>query len=345
MKIAFLVSALSRQAPVFVVKDLIEELIKKPDCEIELFYLDDIIEIDFKVPIRKLTIKNIKVLEGFDIVHSHGIRPDFLTNFLSEKIIKITTQHNIIYDQYQVIYNPIIARFIEILWLFCLRDKDIIVAIGEAAKKYFCQKKTDKTVININNGRSPALHILSDEDALFLKNIKKQYKIIGACTRVVKLKGHAQIIKALKYLPSYCFVLIGQGDYLDKLIELAKIEKVSHKCFFMGHRDLTYGYLDFFDIYAMTSYSESVSIALLEAASAKKAILCSDIESNRYLFTDEEVAFFELDNIQSLIDNVISLDNPLYAKLSYQKYRKNYTKEIMSENYYQLYLQEIAKKN
>lgn len=338
MKIAFLVSALSKQAPIFVIKDLITGLLLKDDIYIEVFYLDDITELDMPVLSKKISVNNIRVLESFDIVHSHGIRPDMLTNLLSKSVIKISTQHNIIYEQYLVIYNKLLAKSIEFLWINSLRDKNAIVAIGQAATKYYRSKLPNKYVLNINNGRAKIPHILSTDEINFFKHLQSKYKIIGACTRVVKLKGHAQIIKALKFLPNYCFVLVGKGKYLQNLIDLSRQEDVEDRCFFIGHKDFTSGYLEYFDVYALTSYSESVSIALIEAASASKRIICSDIPSNRYLFDSNEVVFFELDNISSLVAGIKQLFNYEYSENVYQKYLSCYTKEKMVDQYYTLYL-------
>lgn len=342
MKVAFLISGLSSQAPVFVVKDLITGLLQKKNIEISLFYLDSPVEVDFPIVAQKISLLEINsVLKKYDIVHSHGIRPDIITNFISKSIIKISTQHNIIYDQYKIIYNKLLAKSIEFIWISALRKKNYIIGIGDAAESYYKKKLNHSKIVNINNGRSPVNHILPENDIIFLKSLKTDYKIIGACTRAVKLKGHAQIIKALVDLPNYAFVLIGEGDYLTALKKLAYELNVYDRCHFLGHKKETYGYLEFFDVYALTSYSESVSIALIEAASAKKNIVCSNIPSNKYLFSDTEVSFFNLDNINSLKNAIIRCEETDFSPHSYRKYKQKYTTQKMVDDHYALYLNAI----
>lgn len=346
MKIAFLISSLSSQAPVFVLKDIIDGLMCKSNIDVQLFYLDDIVEVDFSVPSRKLNLFEIRsVLSQFDIVHSHGIRPDILTNLLPSSVKTISTQHNIIYEQYEVIYNKVIAKIIEFIWLLSLKRKSCIVAIGKASEAYYKKKLPQNNIVNINNGRSPQKKTISSEDQNFLNNLSSQYIVIGACTRAVKLKGHDQIIKALVDLPKYAFVLVGDGDYLDSLKKLSCDLGVENRCYFLGYRKNTYGYMDFFNIYGLTSHSESISIALLEAASAHKSIVCSDIPSNRSLFTTEEVCFFSLDDIDSLKKAIIQCQKIKFSQNIYKKYMSEFTKEIMVDKYYQLYLSQSKVQN
>ena len=339
IKVAFLISSLSNQAPVFVLKDIIDGLMCKSNIDAQLFYLDDIVEVDFSVPSRKINLFEIRsVLSQFDVVHSHGIRPDILTNLLPSSVKTISTQHNIIYEQYKVIYNKVMAKIIEFIWLSALKRKSCIVAIGKAAEKYYKEKLPQNDIVNINNGRSPQKNSISSEDQNLLNNLSSKYVVIGACTRAVKLKGHDQIVKALVDLPEYAFVLVGDGDYLDFLKKLSCDLGVENRCCFLGYRKNTYGYMDFFSIYGLTSYSESISIALLEAASAKKNIVCSDIPSNRSLFTTEEVCFFSLDNIDSLKKAIVQCQNTKFSQNIYKKYMAEFTTEIMVDKYYQLYL-------
>ena len=56
----------------------------------------------------------------------------------------------------------------------------------------------------------------------------------------------------------------------------------------------------------MPSYSEGFPLAMLEAASMQKAIVCSDIPVFREIFSEQEIVTFELDNTNSLRDALIT---------------------------------------
>ena len=89
----------------------------------------------------------------------------------------------------------------------------------------------------------------------------------------------------------------------------------------------------------MSSYSEGFGLAMVEAALVHKPIVCSDIPSFHEIFEENEVAFFELDNIDSLLTAIKKINNDLnsYSKLSYNKAYKFFTDKIMALNHYKYY--------
>ena len=53
-----------------------------------------------------------------------------------------------------------------------------------------------------------------DEESQIL-DIKKQFKVIGTHCLLTKRKGIHQTILALKYLPDYFFIIVGDGTELE----------------------------------------------------------------------------------------------------------------------------------
>ncbi|MDO3666195.1 glycosyltransferase family 4 protein [Acinetobacter higginsii] len=343
MKIAFIIPSLRNLGPIIVVENIIHLLSKKNDIEITVFYFDhfesDIL--NFEVTCKKISFFKNYDFSGYDVIHTHGLRPDIYTFFNRSCKYHISTQHNIIFDEYIINNSYIKAKLIEKLWVLSLKNKNKVVAIGETARKYYQKFFVDKEkVLNIPNGRSICKSgNISEVDLRLIKSFKKDYICIGTCTRAIKLKGHKQIIQALVEMKNFCFILVGEGDYLDELKSLACELGVVDRCLFLGYRKNATDYLSQFDIFSQTSYTESISIALLEAAAAKKAIVCSDIPVNRDVFLENEVSFFIPDDIPSLISAIknIALDISKYENNVFNKYQKEYTSEIMSERYYDLY--------
>ena len=58
------------------------------------------------------------------------------------------------------------------------------------------------------------------------------------------------------------------------------------------------------DIFVIPSRSEGFPLAMLEAASASKAIVSSDIPVFKEFFNDKEVCKFRLDDIPSLVSAI-----------------------------------------
>lgn len=343
MKVAFIIPSLKNLGPIIVVQNIVSLLSKRKGVEIKIFYFDffeaDILSFD--VDSEKINFFKKYDFSGFDIVHTHGFRPDLYTFFNKSCVKNVSTQHNIVFEEYIINNSYFKSKIIEKLWISCLKNKDKVVAIGETAsgyyKKFFSVKNK---VLNIPNGRSiPYNNVISEADLNLITKFKKKYICIGTCTRVIKLKGHKQVIQALVELKHFCFILVGDGGYLDELKKLACELGVNERCLFLGYRNNATAYLSQFDIFSQTSYTESISIALLEAAAAHKAIVCSDIPPNRDVFSEDEVAFFTPNNISSLVSALknVALDIPKYEIKVFERYQKDYTSEIMVEKYYCLY--------
>lgn len=343
LKIAFLLPSLRNLGPIIVVHDIIRLLSQRDDIELKVFYFDFFEQnvLKFNVECEKIYFFKKYDFSYFDIIHSHGLRPDLYTYFNKSCKNKISTQHNIIFDEYITSNSYLKSKIIEKIWTFSLGNKDKIISIGETAQRYYQNFHfSEGTVVNIPNGRSLFHGVgISSSDLDLISSFRKNYICIGTCTRVIKLKGHKQIIQALVDLKNFCFILVGDGDYLKELKKLACELNVSERCLFLGYRKNATDYLKLFDIFTQTSYAESISIALLEAAAARKAIVCSDIPVNRDIFSEEEVAFFSPNNISSLISAIqmVSSDIPKYESNVFEKYKNEFTSEIMAKNYYNLY--------
>ena len=90
----------------------------------------------------------------------------------------------------------------------------------------------------------------------------------------------------------------------------------------------------------MPSRSEGFGLSLIEAAQFKLPTLCSDIPTFREMFSSNEVAFFELENLDSLEDSLKYLlehKNKISEKF-YAKYATKYTDFHLMQRYEQLYL-------
>lgn len=344
MKIAFILPSLKNLGPIIVVKDIIDGLLKNENLSVTVFYFDDFKEdiLDFSVKCIKINLFYKFNLNDFDIIHTHGIRPDLYTKIHKFDSLLISTQHNVIYDEYIINNSFLKTKAIESIWKFALTNKDLVISIGGAAKNYYSKLLPNNKVVNVPNGRTIVDNQgygCSEDDVVKINTLKEKYTCIGTCTRAIKLKGHAQIIQALPNLPDYCFVLIGDGGYIEFLKKLALDLKVDARCLFLGYRKNATEYLNLFDIYAQTSYTESISIALLEAAAAKKAVVCSLIPSNTDVFQENEVVFFNLDDIDSLTQAFLKarIYREVLETNIYKKYKAEYTSEVMIEKYHNLY--------
>lgn len=197
-----------------------------------------------------------------------------------------------------------------------------------------------RTTRVIYNGRTPAAPYLMDADEISkISAIKETYKVIGCCALLTPRKGIDQLLHALVKLPGWALIVIGDGPALNDLRQLAEELQISERCFFLGFKHHAQAYLEYFDLYAMPSRSEGLPLAMLEAAAHSKAIVCSKIPAFLEIFTEEEVQYFELDNIGQLVVAVASAFDARerLAGAAYKKYLSSYTAEEMGANYLGLF--------
>ena len=109
---------------------------------------------------------------------------------------------------------------------------------------------------------------------------------------ITKRKGYAQLIDALKKLPRYALILVGDGPHLSELQQQARQNGVDGRCLWLGNRKRggrAYG--KYFDVYALCSHTEGYPLAFIEAAAAKLPVVCSDIPVFKTSFRKSVPAF------------------------------------------------------
>lgn len=348
MKIAFILPKLANQGPIIVAKDIIEN-IKGNVKLIDVYYFDDVKEVDFDCNTYKIGLFDKIDFYKYDVIHSHMLRPDFYIWFhrrnKNKRTVFISTLHQNIFDNLKGNYNSFIAYIFEKIWLFFLKRQDFVVTLTNEMKMIYAQKThlNFKTIYNGRNCENIDNKNLSVEETFFFDQIKSGYKIIGSHCLLTKRKGIHQTIESLVFLTDYVFVIVGDGQEKESLINLAKDLGVEDRCFFLGYKKEAVVYLTYFDIYVMSSYSEGFPLGLLEAGLMRLPIVCSDIPIFRELFTEKEVSFFELENFESLAkaiqlcyENKTQLSNSIYTLI-----KEKYSVHRMGQNYLNLYKENI----
>jgi glycosyltransferase involved in cell wall biosynthesis len=354
MRIAFIVPKLVNQGPILVVKDLIDKIKNRVEL-IDVFYFDDEIVDDFEFNVNAFKIDFFDKInfDKYDIVHSHMFRPDFYIWFHRKKndtkTIFVSTIHQYIYDNLKGNYNYFIATIFEKIWLYFLKKQDIIVSLTDVMKEYYLSR-CNLNFFTIYNGRNIKVKlndIADNKDISRLNLLKTKYKLIGSHCLLTKRKGIHQIIKSLVILKDYALVIIGEGKEENNLKKIANNLGVINRCLFLGYRPNPIVYLNKFDVYVMSSYSEGFGLSLLEAGLNKLPVVCSDLPIYRELFTEKDVCFFELDNISSL-SNAIELSisrKEFFSNTIFHTINEKYSVEKMAESYFKLYYDNIYKRS
>lgn len=341
MNIAYIVPSLAAKGPVIVVKEL-SELMLQHGHRCTIYYFDDKRELTFSAPTYLIKKNSIIDFTQFDIVHSHGLRPDkyvACNREYSGKVRYVTTLHNYIFSDLNYQYNYLIAQFFGRLWLCYLRKFDMIVTLSKDATYYYKSWLPEKKLTHVYNTR-----IIEQEEKLSVNELKEisDFKsggiLIGVNALLTARKGIDMVICALVRLTNYKLFIVGDGKVKADLIALAKKKGVLDRCYFAGYKKDAHRFIPYYDVYAMPSRSEGFGLSLLEAAIYKCSVVCSDIPIFREIFSSAEVAYFELENIESLAQAIVNVTyNEEMRSNIYKKYITEYSSIIFYEKYIAVY--------
>lgn len=344
MRIAMILPSLDNKGPAIVVQELCNVLISQGH-KCDVYYFDDIVELNMPCKAYKIPFKEKIDISNYDILHSHMFRPDLYVWYHYRRLDKsyntkfITTLHNPIdYSALRKDYSILQSLCGSLLWKNSLKTFDHIVTLNNDTFSRI--RKISNKVSIIYNGRNiiPGCDI-DNNDLIRIKDLKKNYKIIGTICGIIKRKGLDQIIRALPELKEFAFVAVGDGNDMERLKKLANTLKVEDRCLWIGKKRNAPNYNTFFDVFVMCSYSEGYPLALVEAAAYGKPTVLSDIKILKSIISDKEVKFYKLNNIDDLVQAVRIVDEnkEYYSSNIYNYYKNNLTAGKMTQKYIKLY--------
>lgn len=342
MNIAYIVPSLANRGPVIVVKDLVSQMVRHShNCEV--YYFDDKPSpIGFDCPTRRIGPNETIDFTCFDIVHSHGMRPDrYVAKYreYSGATRYISTVHNYVFEDFRYQYNWLVAQTYGRKWIYTLQKFDTIVALSDHARHYYLRWfPPAKTTFAYNTRILDPQAILATSWRDELLAFKKDATLIGTNALLTRRKGIDLLINALPSLPTCKLFIVGEGKERSRLEQQAKRQGVADRCFFAGYRQNASLYLPFYDIYALPSRSEGFPLSLLEAACYGKICVASNLPIIQECFTGEQIAIFELNKPITLVEAIEkAVADPQIGKRLQNKYLSDYSPEAMYERYIQIY--------
>lgn len=311
--------------------------------EIKIFYLSETESpsdnLSLKVPVQKIKLTQfLPELNDYNIIHSHGLLPDLYILLHSNEIkaITITTIHGYHFDELRYDKGLLPAFIFGNLWNFAAQKFKVAACISQAMAKYYQNLGFTNTVVIYNGIQEPTI----ERNHVITNNLEQSKKIeISTVSILNKRKGVDLLVKLLQLNEQYHLTAIGGNTKnIERLQGLADQLNVAHRCKFLSHQKNPWKIAIESNVFIFPSRSEGFGLALIEAAFLKIPIICSDIPTFREIFEEDEVTFFQLDNIHDLNEKVLELDKLKYktqkAKL---KVEQKFSLEIMCNNYYQLY--------
>ena len=185
-------------------------------------------------------------------------------------------------------------------------------------------------------------------------NLNNDHFIIGSVGRFIPRKRHDFLIDCFALLAkkysNMRLMLIGSGE-LENYLRIKTIElKIQEKVMFIYSSE-AYSFYPFFDVFALTSEQEGLSIALLEAMSfGVPSVITSPNALHEVIETDKNGMVVEIDNkdeFNSAIEKIY-LDKDFAHHLSVNATKTalmNYNLHNMTDAYCKIFKDNITKIN
>jgi glycosyltransferase involved in cell wall biosynthesis len=369
IRLAYLVSTLGRTGPTRQLYNLVK-YIDHEQFDVSIVTLSDNptanLEADFKglgtriYPIRLSRLKSAlvgtrhlkRVLREIrpNILHSQGIRPDWLASKLDQPYIRIATQRNTPLSDYPALMGRWTGKLVAIVHERALSTLPMVVTCSHALTHNNTHHRNESCIIH-NGVDLLSLRCLLDQPTnsarrakLGLPDNKRLFIFAGP---LIPRKDPILLIKVLKLRASKddALVMLGDGPLLPKCKELAAdVDNI----FLPGEKSNILEYLNVADCFVSASYAEGLPNAVLEALACGLPVLLSDIPSHREILTHSREAgeMFSAGYLTSLnqaIENFsITPDRRTAARLLATNH---FSAEAMSHAYQTLYRQQIAVMN
>lgn len=223
--------------------------------------------------------------EGYDIIHCHGARANFIAMFLKSKVKKpmITTIHSDYKLDFKdnlykrLVYTP--------LNYIALKSFDYYIAISDSFKEMLVDRGfKEERIFTVYNGidLESEVHYVSKEDFFERYGIQADNKVVvGIMARIDLVKDHETFIKAayelLQKRKDMVFLIAGTGNDEKRIKSLVYEMGIEDHVHFLGFVKDQYSFFNAIDINVLTSISESFPYVILEGARLKKMTISTKV--------------------------------------------------------------------
>ncbi|MCI2282225.1 glycosyltransferase family 4 protein [Colwellia sp. MSW7] len=293
---------------------------------------DDLYKVAVKANIRVILLKKkwwsknldtFDVLKKFDVLHLHS--PIILKVILL--LIPALTHRKLIYTRHgEGQYDTISWKVVHILARPFISATTYVSTNGQNVfNKVHGWKNTPQKVIE--NGINIPNDIIVDNEPTVLR--------IGSVGRMVPLKSQKDLILAWANLPIKIrskveIHLIGDGVCREILEQQVVNLNAQMSIFFHGFLSDRFDILSLFDLLVVSSESEGLSIAILEAMAHAKPVIATRVGGNPQLVKDDLTGYlYEYGDIKKLSNTILTY----YQNMEVLERHGNNAKKHVQDNY------------
>ena len=284
---------------------------------------------NIKVLVLKYT-RNIKAIKHIDskyVITTRIFHNTIVNNYLlSDKYIKIATEHNYPTERYKHDLINSITNF------------DYLVVVSKELENIYSNEKM---------GRCKCIYIPNVIDKMPIIKGRREANSIVSIGRLSKEKGYSDLIDIINILKdrnkNIKLYLIGDGsekENLENKIKELKLDKNVKLLGFLSFEKCS-EYLSKSKVYVMSSFTESFGLVLIEAMSHKLPCIAFDSASGaRELLSNERGILISGRDKEAMADKIIELlkDTKKHKKYSEEgfEFSKNFLLDNVKEDWIKL---------
>lgn len=303
--------------------------------------------VDRKPGVRIKTFLNLaNVIQKFapDIIHAHQYTPWF---YSTVGAILTRSRARIIFTEHGRFYPDVVSAKRRFVNRFLIRKTKFVTAVSSATKEGLVKNEAlpEKRVTVLYNGFLPrpfeAANLLSE------LGLQEGMQILGFVGSLKPVKNPLILVEALKKLldarQNVALVFVGEGPLREDILNRAEELNVSKQVFLLGIKRPAEPYIRAFDVFALPSWSEGTSLALLEAMDAEIPVVVSDGGGSPEVveggLSGVVVRRNDVDELVKGVSQLLAKSPAVISMISQakQRVREEYSFDRMMKRYLELY--------
>lgn len=288
-------------------------------------------------------LKELIDKENPDVIFTHGFNGAIVV--LIERLFKGIKVP--LFFSYHGLYNPptfsrkLVAPVFNSLpiWIYKHIAKKVICVSEDSSRQLVARGVPQFKVVTVYNGIESKY---TDTKVVMDNNIVN----IVSCSRIDAIKGLNVLLDAMVKLRDkgmkFHYYMIGEGPDLESLKEQCKMLNLDTYVTFVGYQANVEEWLNAADIFAITSYQENHSIALLEAMRAGKAIVATNVGGNSESIRDGYEGYLvpagDANALANALEKMIGNENLRFnfGNMARSRFFHLFTEEAMMKNLVQI---------
>jgi len=295
--------------------------------------------------------------EKINVVHSNNWSTYFeaiIAKFLGGRPKLLHTQHGIEMSEIgsESIHKRMFRNQVRGL-LSHFTEK--LVVVSNATKNFVCDEwGVKQNKVNLIYNGVDLDKFKTEENNQKIKTefgIKVGDVTIGSVGRLAKIKNYEMLIDSFSVLirkfKNLQLIFVGDGDQKNKLKKRVKKNQLDRYVKFLGQRKDVHKILNLIDIFVLPSFSEGLSIAVLEAMASSIPVILTNVGGNSEIIQKNRCGIIiESDEKRQLIDalNDLIINKSKRNKIGREgkkRVQKMFNQDDMIKKYEKLYFDAV----